>query len=137
MADYLKVGLFHTKDGRVLLCRKKHTTSLLILPGGKIEAGETAEACLRRECREELGEVELANLHYIGGYESSAAGEEPKTVRIELYAGDLLGTPAAQSEIQALVWFEPHNDEALLASSLRNVIFPDLRRLGLMPLASY
>ena len=39
MADYLKVGLFHTKDGRVLLCRKKHTTSLLILPGGKIEAG--------------------------------------------------------------------------------------------------
>ena len=137
MADFLKVGLFHMRDGQVLLCRKNHTTSLLILPGGKMEAGETAEECLRRECREELGEVELANLQYIGGYQSPAAGQEPKTVRIELYAGDVLGTPAAHSEIQALVWFGPRDEEALLAPSLRHVIFPDLRRVGMMPLASY
>ena len=137
MADYLKAGLFHVRDGRVLLCRKKHTTSLLILPGGRIEANETMEQCLRRECREELGEVDLAHLRHIGSYESLAAGQEPKTVRIELYAGDLHGVPAAHAEIQAVVWFGPHDDEALLAPSLRNVIFPDLRRLGLMPPASY
>jgi 8-oxo-dGTP diphosphatase len=135
MADYLKAGLFHIRDGRVLLCRKKHTTSLLILPGGTIEAGETNEECLRRECREELGEVELANLRHLGSYESPAAGQEHKTVRIELYAGEILGTPAAHSEIQELVWFGPQDDAMLLAPSLRNVIFPDLRRLGLLPLA--
>ena len=137
MADYHKAGLLHLKDGRVLLCRKRHTTSLLILPGGTLEPGETAEECLRRECREELGEVKLSNLRYLGDYESSAAGQDDKTVKIELYAGEIEGTPAAHSEIQDLVWFGPRDDAALLAPSLRNVIFPDLRHRGLLPPASY
>ena len=130
MADYHKAGLLYVKDGRVLLCRKKHTTSLLILPGGGLEPGETAEECLRRECREELGDVEVSKLQHIGDYESPAAGEEQKTVRIELYEGELQGTPAACSEIRELVWFGPDDDAAVLAPSLRNVIFPDLRRRG-------
>jgi 8-oxo-dGTP diphosphatase len=136
MADYHKAGLLHLKDGRVLLCRKKYTTSLLILPGGTLEPGETAEECLKRECREELGEVEVSNLRYLGDYKSSAAGQDGKTVRIELYSGELAGTPTAHSEIQDLVWFGPRDDAALLAPSLRDVIFPDLRRRGLMA-ASY
>jgi 8-oxo-dGTP pyrophosphatase MutT (NUDIX family) len=134
MADYHKAGLLHLKDGRVLLCRKKHTTSLLILPGGTLEPGETPEECLRRECREELGEVEVSKLQYLGCYDSPAAGQNNKTVRIELYAGELEGLPAAHSEIQDLVWFGPQDDAELLAPSLCNVIFPDLRRRGLMPL---
>src|ERR1700677_363034 len=133
MADYHKVGLFFLKDGRVLLCRKKHTTSLLILPGGTLEPGETADECLRRECREELGDVEVSNLLHLGDYESPAAGQDDKTVRIELYSGDLEGAPSANSEIQELIWFGPRDDAALLAPSLRNVIFPDLRRRGLLP----
>src|SRR5436190_22233218 len=99
MADYHKAGLLHVKDGRLLLCRKKHTTSLLILPGGSLEPGETAEQCLRRECREELGDVNVSNLCFLGDYESPAAGQDRKTVKIELYGGDLRGTPAAHSEI--------------------------------------
>src|SRR5580658_3782323 len=137
MADYHKAGLLHVRNGRVLLCRKKHTTSLLILPGGTLERGETPEECLRRECREELGEVEVSNLHRLGDYDSPAAGQDDKTVKIELYAGELEGTPAAHSEIQDLVWFGPRDDAALLAPSLRNVIFPDLRQRGLLPPASY
>jgi 8-oxo-dGTP pyrophosphatase MutT (NUDIX family) len=133
MADYHKAGLLHLKDGRVLLCRKKHTTALLILPGGTLEPGESEQECLRRECREELGEVEVSKLHYLGEYESTAAGEADKTVKISLYAGELEGTPAAHSEIQDLVWFGPRDDAELLAPSLRNVIFPDLRRRGLIP----
>jgi 8-oxo-dGTP pyrophosphatase MutT (NUDIX family) len=136
MADYHKAGLIHLKDGRVLLCRKKHTTSLLILPGGTLEPGETEEECLRRECREELGEVEVSHLRYLGEYESPAAGQNNKTVKIGLYAGDLEGTPAPHSEIKDLVWFGPRDDAELLAPSLRNVIFPDLRRRGLLPPAS-
>jgi 8-oxo-dGTP diphosphatase len=132
MADYHKAGLLHSKDGRVLLCRKKHTTSLLILPGGTLEQGETAEECLRRECREELGEVEVSNLSYLGEYESPAAGQAGKTVKIDLYAGELEGLPAAHSEIQDLVWFGPEDDAQLLAPSLRDVIFPDLRRRAIL-----
>jgi len=137
MADIHKAGLLHMKDGRFLLCRKKRGTSLLILPGGKLEQDETAEECLRRECREELGDVEVANLRYLGDYESSAAGLDGKTVKIELYAAELRGTPAPHSEIDELVWFDPRDDPALLAPSLRNVIFPDLRRRGLIEPESY
>ena len=132
MADYHKAGLLHIQDGRVLLCRKKHTTSLLILPGGTLEPGESAEDALRRECREELGDVGISQLIRLGAYESSAAGEDDKTVRIELYSGQLHGTPTACSEIAELVWFGPQDDPALLAPSLRNIIFPDLRRRGLI-----
>jgi len=132
MADYHKAGLLHLKDGCVMLCRKKRGTSLLILPGGKLEPGETAEECLRRECREELGEVEVSNLHHLGDYESPAAGLDGKMVKIALYAGELEGTPTPCSEIGELVWFHPRDDAALLAPSLRDVVFPDLRRRGLI-----
>jgi 8-oxo-dGTP diphosphatase len=133
VADIHKAGLLHVSEGRVLLCRKKRSTSLLILPGGKLEGTETAEECLRRECREELGDVALANVTLLGAYESAAAGAEGKTVRIALFAGDLTGTPVAQAEIAELVWFEPGDDPTLLAPSLREVIFPDLRRRGVIP----
>jgi 8-oxo-dGTP pyrophosphatase MutT (NUDIX family) len=128
VADIHKVGLLLMRDGRLLLCRKKHSTSLLILPGGKLEPGETGEQCLRRECREELGDVELSNLKHLGTYESPAAGDESRTVKIELFAGDLAGTTRAQSEIAELVWFGVEDDPASLAPSLRNVILPDLQR---------
>jgi len=132
MADYHKAGLLYVKDGHVLLCRKDHTTSLLILPGGSFESGETPQQCLRRECSEELGDVEISNLCHLGDYESPAAGEPEKTVRIELYSADLEGTPTAQSEIRDLVWFAPGDDPDQLAPSLRNIIFPDLHRRGLL-----
>ena len=76
------------------------------------------------------------DLNYLGDYEGPAAGPGGKTVRIELYAGELEGTPAPHSEIQELIWFGPRDDAALLAPSLRNIIFPDLRRRGLLPPAS-
>lgn len=133
--DYDKVGLLAVRNGRILLCRKKHSTALLILPGGCFEPGESAAQCLSRELREELGQVRVEGVEYIGTYTDRAAGSgegEPKTVRIELYGGELLGEPAPHAEIQELVWFGKGDDRAQLSPSLVNKILPDLIARGIL-----
>lgn len=129
---YDKAGLLVIREGRMLLCRKKRGTTLLILPGGCLEAGESYEECLAREIAEELGPVEVENLDYIGTYRDAAAGESEKIVQVRLYRGDLGGAPAAQSEIAELVWFGALDDRRQLSPSLVNKIVPDLIARGIL-----
>lgn len=130
MADYDKVGLLEVRNGRILLCRKRRGTPLLILPGGCREPGESSLDCLAREVREELGEVSVGAPEYIGTYEHAAA-DAGKTVRIELYRGTLDGEPSPHSEIAELIWFGPADDPAVLSPSIREAILPDLVRRGI------
>lgn len=95
-------------DGRVLLARRpegKAMAGLWEFPGGKVEPGETPEAALIREMREELG---------IDTEESCLA---PLTFASHAYADFHLlmplfvcrkwrGTPAPR-EGQALAWARP------------------------------
>ena len=136
LADFNKVGLIFIRDNRVLLCRKNHSTSKLILPGGCLEPGESVEQCLSREIREELGNVILSDVEYIGTYTDRAASDDTsveKTVEIKLYKGDIVGNPVASSEIAELVWFGIDSDRTELAPSLINKILPDLINRGLLP----
>jgi 8-oxo-dGTP diphosphatase len=131
-----KVGLLVVREASILLCRKKHTTSLLILPGGKPEPGESALDCLRREVAEELGPaVQVSSLRYLGTYSDIAAGSspgQPRTVEIALYQGELHGTPEARSEVAEVVWFGSSSDRTQLAPSLANKIVPDLVSRGIL-----
>lgn len=131
MADITKAGLLVVRESKILLCRKKRSTSLLILPGGRVEPGETPIKCLYREVEEELGGAQLGSASYLATYTDQAAGDPDKTVEILLYTGELRGDPNPSSEIGELVWFSKENDWSQLAPSLRNKILPDLERRGL------
>lgn len=51
-------ALIGRDDGKLLICRRPQNKARALLwefAGGKVEAGETKEAALKRECREELG----------------------------------------------------------------------------------
>lgn len=56
-----RVAAVIVDDHRVVLIERRRSEELYYLfPGGRIEPGETAEECLRREVREETGlEVEI------------------------------------------------------------------------------
>lgn len=56
------------ESGRLLVVQERKVSRRFGLPGGRIEAGETAEAAVVRECREETGLVVRID-YRIGSYE--------------------------------------------------------------------
>ncbi len=131
-----KVGLITARSGRVLLCRKRGLTSVLILPGGKPLPNEMPLVCLERELREELGSsVSVSAPTFVANYRHRAAHADPSVesmIEIALFSGQLIGTPQPAAEIQELVWFGADDDWGSLAPSLRESIFPDLIGRGLL-----
>jgi 8-oxo-dGTP diphosphatase len=56
------------KDGKIIIAQRKssdHLAGLWEFPGGKIEPGETPEACLGRELKEEFN-IHVAVGQYLG-----------------------------------------------------------------------
>ncbi len=135
MTDIVKIALLVIEQNKVLLC-KKRGLSKLILPGGRIEVGESALECLQREITEELGtDAVLGSVEQIGVYQDIAAvdGDAPvKTLQITLYSGQLTGELTASMEIEELIWFGVDGDEKMLSAILINKIFPDITARGLV-----
>lgn len=99
------VGAAILAEGRLLAAQRRHPPELAgywELPGGKVEAGETDEEALLRECREELG-CDLALGRRVGGDWPIGAG---RVLRVWL-AHVVRGRPAAGADHQALRWLEP------------------------------
>jgi 8-oxo-dGTP diphosphatase len=95
-------------DGRVLLARRpegKKMAGLWEFPGGKLNPGETPEAALIRELREELG-IEVAG-NCLAAFAFASHGYATFHLLMPLYlCRRWRGTPTGK-EGQLLAWVRP------------------------------
>lgn len=94
--------VFVIRDGEILLIDKK--TGLgkgkVNGPGGKVEKGESPEACAIRECREELG-ITVSRLQYCGQHRFQFV--DGLTIHVWVYkTTDFEGTPTESIEARPL-----------------------------------
>ncbi len=103
---HVAVGVIVDPTGAVLIARRPehaHQGGLWEFPGGKVEAGETVEAALRRELREELG-IELRAAEPLLAVRHAYPD---KSVLLDVWRVTAYrGTPHGR-EGQPLVWMRP------------------------------
>lgn len=117
------------ETGRVLVVRKRGTQAFM-LPGGKIEMGETPRQALGRELHEELNlTVDPSQLESLGHFQPQAANEPDHWVEADVFFARLERSVKAQAEIDALDWLEVHAErQGHLAPLLREQVLPALRK---------
>jgi len=95
-------------DGRVLICKRPAGNQLAGLwefPGGKVEPGETPEACLIRELEEELG-IRVAKACLAASVFASHAYEDFHLL-MPLYLCRRWEGLVEAKEHEALAWVKP------------------------------
>lgn len=95
-----------TFDSRRLLMTRSHGKTALYLPGGKREVGETDEAALVREIREEVAvDLERSSIRYVETFRGQAdAKPEGVMVVVKCFEASYRGSLRASAEIAELVW---------------------------------
>lgn len=92
------------RDGRVLACRRapgKDQAGLWEFPGGKVEPGESQEAALLREIREELG-VDILVGELLDRSVTTSGG---RAIDLACFRAELTGEPPTTStDHDALLW---------------------------------
>jgi len=115
------------RDGALLTVRKRGTSKFM-LPGGKLEPGESFVDCAVREAAEEVGlKLVAADLVEIGDWTVAAANEPGALVRSVVFAAPP-GQPEAttQGEIEELRWLPLGERSPDLAPLLVEHVLPAL-----------
>ena len=94
-------------DERILVVRKRGTSKYM-LPGGKIEAGESPAEAAVRELHEEVGaDLESESLAFLGEWTAPAANEAGFTVHGHIFEHPWIDGLAVRAEIEDLLWLHP------------------------------
>lgn len=97
-------------DGRVLICQRpegKQLAGLWEFPGGKVETGETPEACLIRELDEELG-IQVTNA-CLAPFVFASHGYESFHLLMPLYLCRRWSGFVTAKEHKALAWVKQND----------------------------
>jgi 8-oxo-dGTP diphosphatase len=95
------------QDERILICQRKRTGAFPLqweFPGGKVEAGEDVQTCLRRELHEELAieadvgpKVSAFQYTYPNGFQVNLV-----FFRVDAFTGEIINQAFEQ-----ILWVEP------------------------------
>ena len=102
-----------------------------MLPGGKIEAGETPAEAAVRELLEEVGaELDPASLIFLGEWTAPAANEPDHLVHGHIFEHPWVPGLGVRAEIEELIWLHPKEmaDRGDLAPLLVTRVLPTLDR---------
>ena len=114
--------------GAQLLTVRKRGTSRFMLPGGKLDPGETAELAAVREVAEEIGvALTTEDLHLLGTFDEDAANEADTRVAATVYTAWLPSVPQVAREIEELRWQPLAESPPDLAPLLLRQVLPALR----------
>ncbi|OOC08159.1 hypothetical protein B0293_04640 [Amycolatopsis azurea DSM 43854] len=128
-----KVGAVIISNRKVMVVRKKNEKqSECIMPGGRMEEGETQYECLVRELNEEL-KVDVGECEFVGTYRDIAVFEGVPLV-IHAYHVEIKGTPRPSSEIKEYIWINTEFPASGLrvASIMARKVMPEMKRRGLI-----
>ncbi|MEO0869644.1 MAG: NUDIX domain-containing protein [Cyanobacteria bacterium J06642_11] len=127
----LHVVAYAVVEHQKLLTVRKQNTRKFMFPGGKFQPGESAEAAIYREVKEELScEIDSSTFQLLGEFVTAAANEANTQLVATVFQGGLLGTPVASSEIAELQWIPILADNYTLdlAPLLTDCVLPHLRQ---------
>jgi len=129
MKEIDKIAYINLKDGQILSTRSKGKSKYYI-PGGKREKGESDEATLIREIKEELDvQIIESSIKYFGTFKAQAHGHEDGIiVKMTCYEADYKGVLKASSEIEEIKWLRLKDIE--LVSFVDKKIFKYLEGIG-------
>jgi 8-oxo-dGTP diphosphatase len=127
-------ALVRNAIGELLLVRKRGTECFM-LPGGKIEPGETPLQTLVRELREELGATfQSLDARFLGVFTAAAANEPDRQVVAHLLAVGLDADASPGAEIEEMIWADVLKPASFpLAPLVREAILPIMRKAGSSP----
>jgi mutator protein MutT len=132
--DIYKAGGIIIKDRKVLFARSTGT-EYFIDPGGKIEPGESPQAALVRELKEELNiDVAETDLVSFGSFSAEAANHPGRTVHMEVFmVKQWQGEPAPTTEVEEIRWLTHELPTDIKVGSIfGHQVLPRLHEQGLV-----
>lgn len=94
------------KDGKILLARHANrNTNMYTCLAGYLEVGESAEECVIREVKEEVG-IEIKNIRYIKTQSWPYPDQFMMGFTAQWKSGDIV---LQQEELEEAKWFDPNN----------------------------